>query len=111
MRIFDDDAGREAFLEYLRNLSPQIFLLTAGVFFYHLGVKDTSCTQYLFKSLAALAGIVAIFSAFASAIQFYRAYVGTAGKNLALSIVFVIVYSCVGLTYLMAALSAERLLR
>ncbi|MBL8257645.1 MAG: hypothetical protein JNJ62_13670 [Pseudoxanthomonas mexicana] len=145
--MFDNKERREAFLEYLRNLSPQIFLLTAGVFFYHIGRIEASGSRYLFLSVSAAAGLFAVIAAVASAIQFYRKYIGEAtaspvepGKSAesagpaavaepatpggplssatpatpskpGFAVVFIAVYALVAIAFLVAALSAENLLR
>ncbi len=107
--IFENREQREAFLEYLRNLSPLVLLLTAGIFFYDLADLDESRLRYLFVTVGSLAGVVAFFSAIASAIQFYSRYSGPDSRRPALVMIIVAVNSLVGAAYLMAALSADNL--
>ena len=66
------EEGKAPFLEYLRNITPQVFLLTIAIFCYEWAQHEMAggAWRWLFKSVGVVAGSLAIYAAWASALRY-----------------------------------------
>jgi hypothetical protein len=66
------EEGKAPFLEYLRNITPQVFLFTIAIFCYEWAQHEMAggAWWWFFKSFGVVAGSLAIYAAWASALRY-----------------------------------------
>ena len=105
------EEGREAFLEYLRNLTPQVLIATIALVFFNVAQQEEStCTSGIWWLLFAIFTLLGLAAAFASAIQLSRKYLESKTNFVAVAWIFFTVNSLVLGAYIAAALNVDKLL-
>ena len=113
------EEGKAPFLEYLRNITPQVFLLTIALLCHEWSQHeaDGGIPGWLFKVFGVVAGSLAIYAAWASALRYLEEHLKAVmalpepRPHRLLSGVFLFVVNLVVLAaYLTAAIQAAGLI-
>ena len=105
------DAAREAYLEFLRNLTPQVLTTTIALVFLYTGNSERGgCAKAAWYVVAGMFGLVALSAVILSAIQLSRKLQEThVNTPIFASVIAAINLLALGV-YVWAALGADKIL-